>query len=358
MSWRRIADTSAPVALPALLLCALAVPVKLAGTSLLQHSMVEMLVMLVVAIGIYVFVGNSGILSFGHVSFMAIGAYATAWLTLPLPLKKLNMPGLPSFLHSLSIPVTASAIISGLLAALAGVVIGVPLLRLSGIAASIATLAFLVIVYIGYSSWDSVTLGTSSIVGLPPYTNLWAALGWAVAMIFLAYAYQISRHGLLLRAARDDEAAAKAIGIKVFRERLIAWTLSAFIVGVGGVLYAHFLGAISTEAFYLNMTFISLAMLVVGGTGSLAGAVLGVVTISLLIEGLRRIEKGINIGDVAFSLPPGAQEIGIAVTMLVILLLRPKGLSGNREMRLPSGWFRTPSRSLAMAQSNIKGEKT
>ena len=189
MNWRRIVDTSAPVALPTLLLCALAVPVKLAGTSLLQHSMVEMLVMLVVVVGIYVFVGNSGILSFGHVSFMAIGAYATAWLTLPLPLKKLNMPGLPSFLHALSVPVTASAIVSAPVRCTG---------RCRDRRAAAAPLrnrgkhrdaGFLVIVYVGYSNWDSVTLGTSSIVGLPPYTNLWTALAWAVAMIFLAYAY-------------------------------------------------------------------------------------------------------------------------------------------------------------------------
>jgi branched-chain amino acid transport system permease protein len=358
MTWRRIAAVVAPAALPVLLLCGLALAAKLVGTARIEHSMVEMLILLVVALGIYLFIGNSGILSFGHVSFMAIGAYATAWLTLPLPLKKLNMPGLPSFLHSMSLPVTSSAILSGTLAALVGLLIGVPLLRLTGIAASIATLALLVIVYIGYSNWDSVTLGTSSIVGLPSYTDLWTALAWAVIMIVIAYAYQTSRHGLMLRAARDDEPAAKAVGVNVFRERLIAWTLSAFIVGIGGVLYAHFLGTISTEAFYLNMTFITLAMLVVGGMGSISGAVVGVVAISLLIECLRRIEKGIEIGERAFSLPPGTQEIGIAVAMLAILLVRPRGISGGREMRLPARWFAASNRSLAIAPSNIKGEHT
>jgi branched-chain amino acid transport system permease protein len=358
MGWRGIAAVAAPAALPVLLVSGLALATKLFGTALIEHSMVEMLVLLVVAIGIYLFIGNSGILSFGHVSFMAIGAYATAWLTLPLPLKKLNMPGLPSFLHSLSLPVTSSAVLSGVLAALAGLLIGVPLLRLSGIAASIATLALLVIVYIGYSNWDSVTLGTSSIVGLPPYTELWTALAWAVIMILIAYAYQISRHGLMLRAARDDEPAARAVGVNVFRERLIAWTLSAFIVGVGGVLYAHFLGTISTDAFYLNMTFITLAMLVVGGMGSISGAVLGVVAVSLLIEFLRRIEKGIEIGERIFSLPPGAQEIGIAVAMLAILLVRPRGISAGRELRLPAGWLAGSDRKLAITPSNIKGEQT
>jgi len=335
MTIRRYLDVSAPAAMPALLIVGIALAAHLFGSNLLQHSVIEMLIMVVLVVGTYVFVGNSGILSFGHVSFMAIGAYATAWLTLPLFLKKLNMPGLPTFLHEWSIPVTPAAFLSGLLAALVGLVVGIPILRLSGIGASIATLSLLVIVTVGYSNWDSVTLGTSSIVGLPPYTDLWVALIWAVSGIVAAHAYQISRHGLLLRASRDDEVAAQAIGVDVFRERLIAWTVSAFIVAIAGVLYAHFLGTISIDAFYLNLTFISLAMLVVGGVSSLTGAVLGVVIISLLIEVLRELERGIDVGGLNIALPPGSQEIAIAVTMLLILIMRPDGLTRNREARWP-----------------------
>jgi branched-chain amino acid transport system permease protein len=332
---RRYLRSAAPAVLPALLLAIMTLLVALFGGALLRHSMTEMLIMVVVVVGTYVFVGNSGILSFGHISFMAIGAYATAWFTLPLFLKKLNMPGLPSFLHETSIAVSPSLLLSGLLAALVAFVVGIPILRLTGIAASIATLSLLVIVAVGYSNWDSVTLGTSSIVGLPPYTYLGTALAWAVAAIVIAHLYQISRHGLMLRAARDNQVAAESIGIEVFRERLIAWTISAFIVAAGGVLYAHFLGTISVDAFYLNLTFISLAMLVVGGMSSLTGAVLGVVVISVAIELLRQGEKGIDVGGAHLALPPGTQEIAIAVAMLVILIVRPRGITNDREVRWP-----------------------
>ena len=322
-----------PLAVLSVLLAGMTVVAALLGSPLVQHSMTELLIMVVVVVGTYVFVGNSGVLSFGHISFMAIGAYASAWLTLPLALKRLNMPGLPEFLHEISVPVTASALLSGMLAALVALPVGVSILRLSGIGASIATLSVLVIVNVGYSNWDSVTLGTSSIVGLPSYTHLWTALVWALVATAVAHAYQHSSHGLLLRASRDNEVAAQAAGVNVFRERLLAWVISAFLVGIGGVLYAHFLGTISIDAFYLNLTFISLSMLVVGGMASLTGAVIGVVTISLLIEALRQMEKSFEVAGLTLALPPGSQEIGIAVTMLVILILRPKGITNNREVR-------------------------
>jgi branched-chain amino acid transport system permease protein len=346
MAWRRHLDLAAPAVLCGMLLVGLAALAFLFGSRLVQHSLTEMLVMVVVVVGTSIFVGNSGILSFGHISFMAIGAYASAWLTLPLGLKRLNMPGLPSFLHQLSLPVTLSAVLSGLLAALVALAVGISILRLSGIGASIATLAFLMVVSVGYANWDSVTLGTSSIVGLPSYTGLGTALAWAVGALAAAHLYQVSRHGLMLRASRDNEIAAQAAGVNVVFERLIAFVISAFVVAVGGVLYGHFLGTISVDAFYLNLTFTSLAMLVVGGMGSLSGAVLGVVSLSLLIEALRQVEKGVEVSGLLLSLPPGSQEIGIAATMLVVLILRPKGLTNNKELRWPSLWPAPAGRGL------------
>jgi branched-chain amino acid transport system permease protein len=350
-----IAAAATPVLLAAAVLL-LVLGAEASGDRLIQHSMVELLALLVVVVGTYVFVGNSGILSFGHIAFMAIGAYATAWLTLPLPLKRLNMPGLPGILHEVSLPVTPSVALAGVLAGLVGLASGLALLRLSGIAASIATLALLAIVNVGFSNWDRVTLGTSSIVGLPPYGGLMTA-AWAVAAILAAFAFQSSSTGLMLRAARDDEVAAKAAGIKVLRVRLAAWTLSAMLVGAGGALYAHLLGTISIDAFWLDMTFITLAMLVVGGMQSLTGAVVGVVTITLLVELLRQVEGGIALGPISLRLPPGAQEIGIALTMLAILLVRPRGLCGNHEI----GWPRRSRRKdkgQGWADQMAQGDKT
>ena len=129
--------------------------------------------------GLYIFVGNSGVISFGHIGFMCIGAYAAAWFTIPPMMKQVSLPGLPDFLIQTQLPIFVSAAFAGLLAALFALIVGRILMRLSGIAASIATFAMLAVINVVYSNWDSVTGGTGSIVGIPFYTGIWTALGGA-----------------------------------------------------------------------------------------------------------------------------------------------------------------------------------
>ncbi len=307
------------------------------GSATLSRTVTEALVRIVVVVGIYIFVGNSGVLSFGHISFMAIGAYATAWQTCCPQLKPFTMRGLPSFLVHNTVPTLPAAIASGALAAAFALLVGAIIMRLSGIAASIATLALLFIIEVIYSNWQSVTLGKGSLVGLPTYVTPVVAFAWVVVALIAAYAYQRSRFGLELRAAREDEVAARALGIDIYRQRLIAFTISAFFVGIGGVLYGHFLGVISIDVFFLDTTFLTLAMLVVGGMRSLAGAVMGVLVISAVIEALRRLETGIDIGGFVMSVPSGTQEIVLALAMLLIFLFRPRGIMAGRELRWTFG---------------------
>lgn len=324
---------------PPLLLCLLlllmAAATSLLGSSGFERTLVEMFIRIVLVVGLFIFIGNSGIMSFGHVGFMCIGAYAAAWQTVLPAMKRMMLPGLPEFLLENTIPVLPAALLSGLLAAVVALLIGLVIMRLSGIAASIATFAFLAIINVVYSNWESVTGATSSVVGIPTYISLWVALGWAVAAILIAFGYSISRFGLGLRAVREEPAAAQACGINIFRERLIAFVVSAFVVGIAGVLDAHFLGVVNPDAFYLGKTFIALAMLVVGGVGSLSGAVFGVISISALMEILIRFEQGILIGGARLSIPNGVQEIAIGVAMMLILIYRPAGLMGSREIQLP-----------------------
>jgi branched-chain amino acid transport system permease protein len=167
--------------------------------------------------------------------------------------------------------------------------------------------------------------------------NVWNGwLGAAVA-IAIAYLYSISRSGLALRAARDEAVAASASGIDIVRERLVAFVVSAFIIGLAGALYAHFLSIVNPGSFYLRTTFITLSMLVVGGMYSLSGAVAGVVVISALIEMFRDLEKGVSIGGLTIALPNGVQEIAIGIITIVILMYLPTGLTRNREFSW-RGW--------------------
>ena len=308
----------------------------------LQRRVTQALIMLVGVVGLYVFAGNSGVLSFGNVGFMAIAAYVSALLTMTPGQKSVFLPDLPGLLARQHWPPPAGAIAGGAVAAAVGALIGFPLMRLSGISASIATFSILVVVYVGLGNWTSVTGGQNSLMGLPNYVGLWTATAWAVAAITIAFAHQESRAGLLLRASREDEAAAKASGVDIVLNRWIAFTLSAFLSGVSGVLLAHFLGTVRVETYYLDLTFLLIAMLVIGGAGSLTGAVGGALAISLLIEALREAEVGFVISGTRFAAPAGLGDSVLALLMLTIILYRPKGIAGGREISFPL-WRRPPA---------------
>ena len=165
------------------------------GNSTIEETVIEALIKLVVVIGLYIFIGHSGIISFGSIAYMAIGAYATAWQTCCPQFKPMTMTGLPDFLRENTFPVFPAALTSGLFAAAVALVVGIPIMRLSGIAASIATFAILAIVNVVYSNWQTVTLGTMVVVGLPTYVDMWVALAWVLAALVIAYVYPLRTPG-------------------------------------------------------------------------------------------------------------------------------------------------------------------
>ncbi len=305
------------------------------GSISLQRTLTEGLIKIVTVVGLYIFIGNSGVISFGQTAFMAVAAYASAWQTCCPGLKPITMHGLPEFLIRNSIPIIPAGLISILLSALVALIVGLVVMRLSGLAASIATLAVLFILNAAYSNWDSVTMGVSSIVGLPTYVTPWIAYSMAAGAMIVAYLFQISRFGLMLRATREDEVAARSVGLSVFWLRLIAFVLSGIVMGLAGVLHAHFLGTISIDTFFLNLTFITLAMLVVGGTRSLFGAVAGVFVVMTVIDVFRRVESGVDLWSFKLALPAGTQEVILAMVLLGVLIFRPNGLTGGRELTWP-----------------------
>jgi len=349
---------------PLLILCAVVIAVggaaefASAGT---QRVVTDALIKMTVVVGMYIFVGNSGILSFGHVSFMAVGAYVAAWLTIPPETKAFLLPELPAVLAEAHWPPIMAALAAAAAAAGFALVIGVPLMRLNGISASIATFAVLAVVGAVLSNWTSMTGGQGSLYGLPPHTDKNVALLWALAAIAAAWVYQQSARGLCLRASREDAVAARASAVNVRRERLVAFVIGAFFVGAAGAMYAHFLGVVVAKEFYLRLTFITIAMLVIGGIGSLTGAVVGVLAVSFVGEVLRYAERGFELGPIAVPARPGLQEVALAAILLLILIFRPRGLSGGREITLYTGRGgakakSTPPTTAAGAKSSAKGE--
>jgi branched-chain amino acid transport system permease protein len=210
--------------------------------------------------------------------------------------------------------------------------VGYPIVRLKGVGPGIATLALLQVIHVVLQNWKSVTMGDSTLTGIPIDTTLPVILAWTVAIIAVAYLYQSSCSGRRLRASREDMEAARSVGIHVPWERFKALILSASIMAVGGGLYAHYLGSMSPKVMYLALGFLGVLMAVVGGINSLTGAVTGAVVVSVIIEGLRRLAEGMSIGSLDIKGIPGLQEVVLAILLLIILIRMPAGLTRGREV--------------------------
>ncbi len=213
-------------------------------------------------------------------------------------------------------------------------VVGLPLMRLSGLPAGIATFAVLGITANVLYYWQKIGPTAQTLSDIPGVGRWTLAVG-DDHRDRVAYAYQRSRFGRMLRATREDPAAARASGISVYRQRLVAFTLSGALAGLAGGLYVHQLGLIAPDLTYLDLTFVTLAMLVFGGVASLWGAVLGALAISALNSFLGDAENTVHIGF-RLTLPNGTRLVTIGAVMALVLILKPSGLTGGREF----GWRR------------------
>ncbi len=296
-----------------------------------ELEFLKALVAVAIVVALYVFVGNSGVLSFGQVAFTALGAFAVAVMTVSTEVKPSILPYAFPFLQHHSIGNAESLLLATGLGALYAFLVGVPLMRLSGLAAGIATFAVLGITHNVLRYWEKVGPGAGTLSGIPETTDLLQATLGAVAVVALAFLYQRSRLGRQLRAAREDPAAAQAAGIDIHRQRLWAFTLSGALSGFAGGLLVHYAGTLNVEDVYLELTFLSLAMLVVGGVGSLWGAVVG----ALVISGLDSFLLDAENGQVGFTLPGGTRLVVVSAFMALVLVFRPSGITGGKEFAIP-----------------------
>jgi branched-chain amino acid transport system permease protein len=315
----------------------LIVAVALLGTAVSASSegyFVDTLVKVSIVVALYMFIGNSGVLSFGHISFVALGAWTAGVLSVPTAEKPAIMPNLAHFLRTTTVGNVPSLLLAALAGGVFALAVGLPLMRLSGLAAGIATFGVLEITHNMLRYYEKIGPGLNTFSSVPETTGLLQASIGALIAIVIAFAYQRSRFGRMLRATREDAPAASAVGISIYRQRLGAFVLSGVLAGLAGGLYVHLL-PMNTESLYLDLTFITLAMLVVGGATSLWGAVVGALAVSALDSFLAQAENGVQIFGWTLDLPAGTRLVVVGVLMAAVLILRPIGLTGGREFALP-----------------------
>ena len=298
-----------------------------------ETYVVNALVNVSIVVALYLFIGNSGVLSFGHISFVAVGAWTAGVLSMPVDEKPAIMPNLAGFLTDHTVGNIPSLALAAAVGGIYAFFVGLPLMRLSGLAAGIATFGVLEITHNVLRYWEKIGPGLNTFSAVPETTGLLQAALGAVLAVAVAFAYRRSRFGRLLSATREDVAAARAVGVSVYRQRLIAFVLSGALAGFAGGLYVHLL-PLNTESVYLNLTFLTLAMLVIGGATSLWGAVVGAIAVSAVDSFLAEAENGIRVFGWSLDLPAGTRIVVVGALMALVLILRPAGLTGGRELSL------------------------
>jgi branched-chain amino acid transport system permease protein len=329
---------SIPARGPALAVAALSVIVallQLSGLAFWQGLAVNVAIFVILVVSLNLASGFTGVFSLGHIGFMALGAYISAILTLPLREKGDYLPNLPPWLAGIHldqmvgpIPVgwLLATLVAALLVASVALLVGAVLMRLSGHFVAVATLGFLVIVRVLLFNVDDFTRGSRTFSNVTPYTNLWWASACAVLAVYVVWRLKDSSYGRAMFAQRRDRWAAQSVGISVLRPRLIAFVVSAFFTAIAGSLFAHFITSFSPTVFYFDLTFRVITMLVVGGLGSVSGSVIGVGVVLAIAEGLRRVEDS--------TLLYGLSGILLAAFFIGVIIFRPEGIMGQREVSL------------------------
>ena len=319
---------------PLIIVSILAIGVGLISASL-QLAVQFALCNLVMVLALQVFVGNSGVLSFGHGAFAMIGAWVSGMSTAServkgnaLALENLWEP-LIGWNLNLYLSILFAAVAGGIVAAISGAF----LMRLNGLAAGIATFAVLGLFYNFFFNNTKLGPGSQALPAVPKFSGVYEPLLLAAVAIILVYGLNVSSIGRKLRATREDLMSAPALGISIQKVRWVAFTLSGALAGLSGGMYVHVAGTWQVQDYYLVFTFLTLAMLVIGGSASMWGAIAGTLVVTAVGQILLLWEQGKSIAGLKIDLPNGARSLIIAATLVGMLLWRSSGITKGQEFK-------------------------
>jgi branched-chain amino acid transport system permease protein len=278
----------------------------------------------ILAVGLNLINGTTGQFSIGHAGFMAVGAYTTAFVVIQLE-NALFTGGAELSLVQVALVFLPALALGGVAAALAGLIVGVPSLRLRGDYLAIVTLGFGEIIRLVFNNWAALGGATGYSGGRPLGLPIYSSFFWVALVAFwVIYAIKnltYSSHGRALAAIRDDEIAAEAVGIPTTRYKVLAFVISAAAAGVAGGLFAHLQSTIRPDDFKFDKSIDMVVMIIVGGLGSVSGAVLGAFFVGITLELTRDLAQ--------FRL------VSYALLLVLLMLFRPEGMLGTRELKLP-----------------------
>ena len=318
-----------------------------------ERLVTVMLIDAVIVLGIQIYVGNTGVLSFGHIGFGAIAGYTFAVFAISPSEKAKRIPNAPFGLAEVEVSSSTALLVAVLLTVGVAFIIGVGLARSGAqsgaVSATVITLALLFVTHEVARNWPELTGGERAGLFFPIGGKLdtripiYAAL---LGALVVARLYAQSRSGRLAVAAREDNLAARAMGVNPLVQQMVALLISVAVVSVGASLRVYEDGSLLPENFFFNYTLLTLVMLIVGGRNSVTGALLGVAVMTAGRELARRLgQDGFEIFGIGLDGKPldwvfreNLQTVFLGVSMLGFMLLRPSGLLGDWEF---DEWLRS-----------------
>jgi len=289
---------------------------------------------IVLALSLNLVNGFTGLFSLGCAGFMAVGAYVSALVTMSPEVKEMNffLEPLAPWLQNLTIPFGASLIAGGVCAAIAGLIIGIPVLRLRDDYLGIATLGFAEIIRVVITNLQSWTNGAQGLKSIPKHASTTMVWGVAFLTIFFMSRLVRSSYGRQLKAVRDDEIASEAMGINVFRVKVVSFTISSFMAGVGGALLGSMITTIDPKMFSFMLTFNILLIVVLGGNGSISGSVIASIAVTVLMEAMRFLDEPLNFLFLKTDGLPGLRMVVFSALLMIVVIFRQRGLMGDKEL--------------------------
>ncbi len=310
----------------------------LPASSMLMTVLKKGAIYALIAVSMNLVNGFTGLFSLGQAGFMLLGAYTYAIFTIPLEARADVYQYFDGGIIQFTLPVFAAIVLSGLVAALFGFLIGLPVLRLKSDYLAIATLGFAEIIraFMQFDGLGPVTNGSNLLKKFPTFSSVLFPFAVATVCIGLIVILMHSSYGRAFMAIRDDEIAAEAMGVNLFRHKQTAFVISSFFAGIGGALLAMYQSTVQASAFKASMTYEILLIVVIGGIGSITGSILSSFLYIASSEWwLRFLDSETFIGG--FKVPllrSGFRMVVFSVVIMLVVLFYRRGIMGTREYSL------------------------
>lgn len=300
--------------------------------SILQRSIIYA----VAAVAMNLTNGFTGLFSLGAAGFMAIGAYVVGIFTIPVASRAgvYYINGVSDAIGNIELPFVLALILGGLLAALVAALIGIPVLKLKSDYLAIATLGFSEIIraVIASPQMDLITNGSYGLKKIPRFPSVFEPFIFSAICILLMVLLIRSSYGRAFKAIREDETAAEAMGINLFKHKEISFIISSFFTGIAGGLLASYMGSIDSGTFRITLTYDILLIVVLGGMGSVTGSILGAFLVTAGREWLRFFDQPLIIGGWQVPLiRTGFRMVVFSVLLMIVVLFYSKGIMGDKE---------------------------